>query len=119
MLARRFVKFHDISIQSWNGHFVGMLCSTWSISRGLPRKLKKDERKPWVTNINLLKRMARKERKHRQMVKEKILRPPENGLLIKELVPIAHQLYASRRELFACVARLAKTIPVYTCRYLL
>lgn len=118
MLARRvqnLVKSQFVSFQSWNDHFVGAY-STGVIYTRLPRKLKKDERKPWVTDINILKSKARKERKQRHMVKEKILQPPENGLLVKELVPIAHQVYASRSELFACVARLSKTIAIYFCR---
>lgn len=96
-------------------HHSGMY-STGSISTELPRKCKKCERKPWVTHINELKRMARRERKERQMVKEKILGPPENGLLVKELIPVAHDVFAARTELLACVTRVAKSIAIYTCR---
>ncbi|KAL5787888.1 hypothetical protein ACOSP7_004837 [Xanthoceras sorbifolium] len=128
MLCRRvlnLVKFHDIIMRSSTQNFVGIInlkhpCgmySTGSISTELPRKLKKDERKPLVTNINELKRMARKERKQKQMVKEKILRSPENGLLVKELIPIAHEVHASRTELFSCVSRIAKSIAIYSCSF--
>ncbi|KAH9655302.1 APO protein 3 mitochondrial [Citrus sinensis] len=96
-------------------HHSGMY-SAGSISTELPRKCKKCERKPWVTHINELKRMARRERKERQMVKEKILGPPENGLLVKELIPVAHDVFAARTELLACVTRVAKSIAIYTCR---
>ncbi|ESR35904.1 APO protein 3 mitochondrial [Citrus sinensis] len=95
-------------------HHSGMY-SAGSISTELPRKCKKCERKPWVTHINELKRMARRERKERQMVKEKILGPPENGLLVKELIPVAHDVFAARTELLACVTRVAKSIAIYTC----
>lgn len=90
--------------------------SPGSIFTELPRRRKKCERKPWVTDINELKRMGRRERKERQMVKEKILRPPENGLLVKELIPVAHDVFAARTELLACVTRVAKSITIYTCR---
>ncbi|KAL5776359.1 hypothetical protein ACOSP7_009285 [Xanthoceras sorbifolium] len=60
MLGRRvrnLVKFHDIIMQSSTRNFVGIInlkhpygmYSTGSISTELPRKLKKDERKPLVT----------------------------------------------------------------------
>ncbi|KAJ0084009.1 hypothetical protein Patl1_31220 [Pistacia atlantica] len=49
------------------------------------------------------------------MVKEKILRPPENGLLVKELIPIAQEVYAARTELFASVSKIVESISIYTC----
>ncbi|CAN1231703.1 APO protein 3, mitochondrial [Linum perenne] len=81
----------------------------------LPRKLKKSERKPWVTSVNELKRKARLERKEKQSASEQILRPPENGLLVKELIPVAHEVYAARAELLGCVSKVAKSIAVYCC----
>lgn len=90
--------------------------STVATGAELPRKLKRDERKPWVTSINELKRKARLERKDRQLVRERILRPPENGLLAKKLIPVAHKVYAARDQLFKCVSRVVKSIAVYSCR---
>ena len=40
--------------------------STGQTCTKLPMKLKKTERKPWVTNINKLKRIGRAERKERK-----------------------------------------------------
>ncbi|KAA8539021.1 hypothetical protein F0562_025713 [Nyssa sinensis] len=81
----------------------------------LPRKLKKCERKPWVTSVNELKRIARLEKQERQVVQEVTLSPPENGLLIKGLVPVAHEVFAARNVLFACVSRVVESIPIYLC----
>ncbi|XVF01455.1 hypothetical protein REPUB_Repub04eG0090800 [Reevesia pubescens] len=89
--------------------------STGQTCTELPRKLKKTERKPWVKNINELKRIGRAERKERQTVRERILQPPENGLLVKELIPVAHQVYAARTQLFACVSKVAQRIAIYSC----
>ncbi|KAE8724208.1 APO protein 3 [Hibiscus syriacus] len=80
-----------------------------------PRKLKKTERKPWVTKVNELKRIGRAERKERQIVRERILQPPENGLLVKELIPVAHQVNADRIKLFTCVSKVAQSIVIYSC----
>ncbi|KAJ0077917.1 hypothetical protein Patl1_37224 [Pistacia atlantica] len=117
------VNLHDLIMQNSNANIIVInklkhpcgMYSTGSIHPEFPRKLKKNERKPLVTSINELKRLARWEKKQRQMVKEKILRPPENGLLIKELIPIAHEVYASRTELFACVSVVVESISIYTC----
>lgn len=88
---------------------------TVSASSELPRKLKKSERKPLVRSINELKREARQRKKDRQKVHEIILQPPENGLLVKELIPVAHEVYAARLELLSIVSRLVKHIAIYTC----
>ena len=81
----------------------------------LPRKLKKSERKPWVTSVNDLKRKARVGRKDKQLVRERILQPPENGLLVKELVPVAHEVYSATTELFFCASMVVESIAVYCC----
>ncbi|KAK4283340.1 hypothetical protein QN277_000301 [Acacia crassicarpa] len=81
----------------------------------LPKKLKKSERKPLVRSINELKREARQKKKDRQKAHEIILQPPENGMLVKQLIPVAHQVYAARLELLSIVSRLVKHIAIYTC----
>lgn len=82
----------------------------------LPRKLKKSERKPWVTCINELKRRARLDKRERNLVQEVTLKPPENGLLVKALVPIAHEVFAARDVLFSCISMVAPKVPIYACR---
>ncbi|XP_057445548.1 APO protein 3, mitochondrial-like [Lotus japonicus] len=97
-----------------NTHFC-VWYSTVSACNDLPRNLKMSERKPLVTSFNELKRQARRKRKERQNVHEILLQPPENGLLVKQLIPIAHQVYAARSELLSSVSRLVKHIAIYTC----
>lgn len=94
-------------------------CALFSSGLGnveLPRKLKKSERKPWVTSINELKRRARLEKQERKVVQEVTLKPPENGLLVKGLVPVAHEVFAARAVLLSSVSRIAKNIPIHVCR---
>lgn len=83
----------------------------------LQRKLIKSERKPMVTSVNQLKRQARLEKRKRLTVKEVTLTPPENGLLVKRLILIAHQVLAARAQLFPSLSRAVASIPVYSCRY--
>lgn len=81
----------------------------------LPQKLKRSERKPWVTEVNELKRRARLGKQQRKVAKEVALAPPENGLLVKSLVPVARQVFSARAELLACASRVADTIAIYFC----
>lgn len=98
-----------------NTHFC-VWYSTVSTCGDLPRKLDKSERKPPVTSFNELKRKARQRKKERQNADEIILQPPENGLLVEKLIPIAHEVYAARSELLSSVSRLVKYTAIYTCR---
>ncbi|XP_062096503.1 APO protein 3, mitochondrial-like [Humulus lupulus] len=82
----------------------------------LPQKLKRTERKPLVKTFNELKREARLKRKERDSVNEISLHPPDNGLLVKGLIPVAHKVLAARSELLSCVSRVANSIAIYSCR---
>lgn len=81
----------------------------------LPRKLKKSERKPWVTCINELKRRARFDKRERNLVEEATLKPPENGLLVKALVPKAHEVFVARDLLYACISKVAPKVHIFVC----
>ncbi|KAG0502698.1 hypothetical protein HPP92_002770 [Vanilla planifolia] len=81
-----------------------------------PTRLKRSERKPLVISINELKRKARLQRKRRQEVSEIELEPPGNGLLVKNLIPVAHEVYSLRKELYECVRLVLKNVPVHLCR---
>lgn len=83
----------------------------------LPKPRRSSDRKPLVTPITELKRRAREERKARHEVREVALRPPENGLLVQTLVPVAHEVFAARKQLLCCAERVAGSIPVHACRY--
>ncbi|XP_020113367.1 APO protein 3, mitochondrial-like [Ananas comosus] len=82
----------------------------------LPKPRRSWERKPLVTPITELKRRAREERRARREVREVALRPPENGLLVQTLVPVAHEVFAARKQLLCCAERVAESIPVHACR---
>lgn len=114
-LLERVLRVPSAQLRTVNTHF-SVWYSTVSSCKELPRKLKKSERKPPVTSFNELKRQARLKKKEREKVHEIILQPPENGLLVQQLVPIAHEVYAARSELLSTVSTLVKYIDIYTCR---
>ncbi|CAI9767822.1 unnamed protein product [Fraxinus pennsylvanica] len=49
-----------------------------------------------VNDNSEVKRKARLVTKDREVVTEVNLRPPENGLLVKELITVAHEVLAAR-----------------------
>nr|XP_027095682.1 APO protein 3, mitochondrial-like [Coffea arabica] len=108
-----FNPYHGMMVKYCNGCF--KLYSSESGFTELPRKLKKSERKPLVTNVNELKQRARLEKQRRRLVQEVTLNAPENGLLVKSLVPVAHHVLSAKAELLACARRVADNIPIYFC----
>jgi hypothetical protein len=82
----------------------------------IPKPLPKRKRKPLITPIKELIRRARKVREMNQDVTERVLQHPENGLLVRRLVPVAHQVYQEKTALYEGVAKLIDVIPAQACR---
>lgn len=85
----------------------------------IPKPAKsKSERKPYPTPMKILVQRAKKERKARKEQPCKMLEePPENGLLVPELVGVAHQVYRARELTLLGLSKLVNVIPVHRCRY--
>ena len=78
----------------------------------------KYERKPYPTPMKILVRRAKKEKEARKAEPCKLLEePPENGLLVPELVDVAHQVYRARESVVLGLSKLVKSIQVLRCRY--
>ncbi|XAR50391.1 hypothetical protein NMG60_11004702 [Bertholletia excelsa] len=82
----------------------------------LPRT--KSERKPYPTPMKVLIQRAKEEREARKAQPCQMLEtPPENGLLVPELIDVAHQVYRARQLLLLGISKLVNVIPVQRCRY--
>ncbi|WCJ36351.1 hypothetical protein M5689_017555 [Euphorbia peplus] len=78
----------------------------------------KGERKPYQTPINILIRRAKLEKQTRMAYPCRLLdHPPENGLLVPQLVEVAHSVYRAHQSLLPGLAKLIKVIPVRRCRF--
>ncbi|CAL1389236.1 unnamed protein product [Linum trigynum] len=76
----------------------------------------KSERKPYVSPVTELIRRARKEREARKAHPVRMLEdPPHNGLLVPQLVHVAHRVYLARESLLSGVAKLLASIPLLIC----
>ncbi|KAI3691892.1 hypothetical protein L6452_31694 [Arctium lappa] len=85
----------------------------------IPKPAKsKSERKPYPTPMKILVRRAKQEREARKTQPCKLLEePPENGLLVPELVGVAHQVYRARESVLLGLSKLVKAVPVLRCRH--
>lgn len=82
-----------------------------------PRR-KKAERKPYTTPMKVLIARAKAETKARKAEPCRMLEdPPDNGLLVPELVDVAHRVYRARRSLLFGLSKLVQLIPLQRCRY--
>ncbi|XP_061347191.1 APO protein 3, mitochondrial isoform X2 [Gastrolobium bilobum] len=83
----------------------------------VPKPLRrKSERKAYVTPMKVLIERAKKEREARKKDPCRVLEEaPENGLLVPELVEVAHRVYQARRSLLSGLSQLVRVIPVLRC----
>ncbi|CAN6448854.1 unnamed protein product [Victoria cruziana] len=84
----------------------------------LPRPARdKSTRKPYPTPMKVLIQRAKMEKEARKLNPCRTLEPPDNGLLIPELVPIAHQVYRARNNLLDGLSNLLNVIDIRRCRF--
>uniref|UniRef100_A0A6N2LLD2 APO domain-containing protein n=1 Tax=Salix viminalis TaxID=40686 RepID=A0A6N2LLD2_SALVM len=89
--------------------------------KDIPKPVRdKSERNPYVTPMKVLIKRAKEEREARKLQPCRMLEnPPENGLLVPQLVPVAHQVYEAREALISGISKLVKVIPVQKCRIII
>ncbi|KAK9748237.1 hypothetical protein RND81_02G045100 [Saponaria officinalis] len=82
-----------------------------------PRK-GKSVRKPYPTPMKILIQRAKEEKELMKLNPCRILEhPPDNGLLVPELVEVSKQVYWARESLLIGISKLLPFIPVLTCRF--
>lgn len=81
----------------------------------LPPVLPKDKKKPYPIPLKVITKRARADKKLAQLGVEKPLEPPKNGILVPELIPVAHEVLDAWKHLIKGLAQLLHVIPVYAC----
>ncbi|CAN8264731.1 unnamed protein product [Cochlearia groenlandica] len=77
----------------------------------------KSERKPYPTPMKELIRRAKEEKQLRNSHPCRVLEdPPDNGLLVPELVHVAHGVHRSRGSLLSGLSKIIHHVPVHSCR---
>lgn len=80
-----------------------------------PRHYSRKEKKPFPVPIVELRRAARERIKKLKDKPRKPLPAPKNGLLVKNLIPTAYDLYNARLTLINNLKKLLKVVPVHAC----
>ncbi|KAL9239399.1 hypothetical protein vseg_013728 [Gypsophila vaccaria] len=82
-----------------------------------PRK-GKSMRKPYPTPMKILIQRAKEEKELMKLNPCRVLEhPPDNGLLVPELVEVSKQVYWARESLLIGISKLLHFIPVLRCRF--
>ncbi|KAJ7975556.1 APO protein [Quillaja saponaria] len=81
----------------------------------LPSLPPKKKKKPYPIPFKKIKEAAREDKKLAQMGIEKPLKPPKNGLLVPDLIPVAYEVLDAWKLLINGLAQLLHVIPVYGC----
>ncbi|GAB2279602.1 APO protein 1, chloroplastic [Dionaea muscipula] len=81
----------------------------------LPPRLPSNKKKPFPIPIKEIQRIARAEKNRARMGVEMPLEAPQNGLLVPELIPLAHEVLDAWRALIRGLSQLLQAIPVYAC----
>ncbi|KAL2339967.1 hypothetical protein Fmac_007907 [Flemingia macrophylla] len=80
-----------------------------------PRQYSRKEKKPFPVPIIELRRAARERMKKMKDEPRKPMPAPKNGLLVKNLIPTAYNVYNARMTLINNLKKLLKVVPVHAC----
>lgn len=116
--SHRLIRFSTAAPEGFNGNLADSVPGDDEGYEDVPRPpRRKSERKPYVTPMKELIRRAKEEREARKLQPCRLLdTPPDNGLLVPELVDVAHQVHRARESLLRDLSQLLRVIPVQRCR---
>lgn len=82
----------------------------------LPPVPPKNKKKPFPVPIHKMLQISRQDKKLAEKGIEKPLKPPKNGLLVPELIPIAYEVLDYWKVLIRGLSQLMNVVTVYGCR---
>ncbi|ONK72446.1 uncharacterized protein A4U43_C04F19520 [Asparagus officinalis] len=91
--------------------------SNYPQNADLPRYYSKREKKPFPIPIVELRRAARQRVKSASGKPRKPTPPPRNGMLVRNLIPVAYDVFNARVMLINNLKRLLKVVPVQACKH--
>ncbi|XP_020222163.1 APO protein 2, chloroplastic isoform X2 [Cajanus cajan] len=80
-----------------------------------PRQYSRKEKKPFPVPVIELRRAARERMKKMKDEPRKPMPAPKNGLLVKNLISTAYNVYNARTTLINNLKKLLKVVPVHAC----
>ncbi|KAK1269828.1 hypothetical protein QJS04_geneDACA013679 [Acorus gramineus] len=95
---------------------VPIVRSNYPQNSDLPRYYSKREKKPFPTPILELRRAARERQKSAKGRPKKPVQPPRNGMLVRNLIPVAYEVLNARTALINNLKSLMKVVTVHACK---
>lgn len=83
----------------------------------LPTVHPKSKKKPYIVPMKKMVAEAREARALAEKGIDKPLEPPKNGILVPELIPVAHTVLENWKVLIKGLSQLLTVVSVYGCRY--
>ncbi|KAH6790706.1 APO RNA-binding protein [Perilla frutescens var. frutescens] len=81
----------------------------------LPPILPKKKKKPYPIPLKKIQEAAKADKKLAQMGIEKPLEPPRNGILVRDLIPVAYEVVDAWKVLIRGLAQLLNVVPFHAC----
>ncbi|MCL7043391.1 hypothetical protein MKW94_028708 [Papaver nudicaule] len=81
----------------------------------LPPILSKKKKKPYPIPLKKIQQAAKADKKLFEKGIEKPLEPPENGLLVPDLIPVAYKVLEAWKVLIQGLAQLLHVVPAHGC----
>uniref|UniRef100_A0A1D1YRF6 APO protein 2, chloroplastic n=1 Tax=Anthurium amnicola TaxID=1678845 RepID=A0A1D1YRF6_9ARAE len=82
-----------------------------------PRYCSKREKKPFPIPVLELRRAARKRQKSMRGKPRRPIPPPKNGMLVRNLIPVAYDVFNARILLVNNLKKLMKVVTVHACKH--
>ncbi|CAN6443928.1 unnamed protein product [Victoria cruziana] len=89
---------------------------TYPQNADLQRYYSKKQKKPFPVPVLELRRAARERIKRQKSLPRKPIPPPKNGLLVRNLIPVAYEVLNARTTLLNNLRKLIKIVPVHACK---
>lgn len=106
-------RFHDRNYQPSNT----IIRNDHPQNADFPRYYSRKEKKPFPIPIVELRRAARERIKKSKEMHKGPTPPPRNGMLVKNLVPVAYEVLNARISLINNLKKLMKAVPVLACKH--
>lgn len=75
----------------------------------------KKKKKPYPVPLKKIQRDARENKRLAELGIEKPLEPPKNGLIVQDLVPVAHEVLDAWKSLIKGLSQLLHVVPAHAC----
>ncbi|XP_047315910.1 APO protein 2, chloroplastic-like [Impatiens glandulifera] len=115
-IARFFDKLRNPLSKTYKPNVLSVRCDNGQ-NADFAKHYSKKEKKPFPIPVVELRRAARERVKNRNGQPRRPYPPPKMGLLAKNLIPVAYNVFNARVTLINNLQKLLKVVPVQACKW--